>query len=152
LSQETAGGVKSGWRRFGLGDVGGLGDNDESAGRFFGGELFEETDMSTITVPLTVTPEAAARVTQLGMQREFEQMLEHVRQTVPGLVAIEVELALPYDTGDYPSVLIQPIMKNPHLEYDPTDWDYATWKVQTFPPEVCMHFSTLSRYETPNER
>jgi hypothetical protein len=108
--------------------------------------------MSTMTVPLMVTPEAAARVAELGMQREFEQMLEHVRQTVPGLLAIEVELAEPYDTGDEPSVLIQAIMKNPHLEYDSTDWDYAAWKVDTFPPEVCMHFCTSSRYETPNER
>jgi hypothetical protein len=108
--------------------------------------------MSTTTVPLTVTPEAAARVAELGMQREFEQMLEHVRQTVPRLVTIEVELAEPYDTGDEPRVLIRPIMKNPHLEYDPTNWENSAWTVETFPPEVCMHFCTLTRYETPNER
>ena len=108
--------------------------------------------MSTITVPLTVTPEAAARVAELGMQREFEQMLEHGQQTVPALVAVEVELAEPYDTGDESSVLIQFIMKNPHLEDDPTYWDYAAWKVQTFPPEVCWHFCTSTRYETSSGR
>src|SRR5262249_11592159 len=86
--------------------------------------------MSTMTVPLTVTQEAAARVAELGMQREFDQMLEHMRQTVPGLLAIEVELAEPYDTGDEPRVLIQPIMTNPHLENDPTEWDYINWEVR----------------------
>jgi hypothetical protein len=108
--------------------------------------------MSTTTVPLTVTPEAAAHVAELGMQREFEQMLEHVRQTVPGLVTIEVELAEPYDTGDEPSVLIQPTMKEPNPLTDTTEEDYIAWVVRTFPGEVCVHFCMMTRYETPNGR
>lgn len=40
--------------------------------------------MRTASVPITITPEAAARVAKLGMQAELERMLEHTRQTVPG--------------------------------------------------------------------
>ncbi len=41
--------------------------------------------MSATTFPVSITPEAAARVAELGMQAELERMLEHTRQTVPGL-------------------------------------------------------------------
>jgi len=42
-------------------------------------------------VPVVISTDAAARIAQLGIQREVEQMLEHTRQTVPGLEAIELE-------------------------------------------------------------
>ena len=63
--------------------------------------------MSTIAAPVTVTPEAMARIAELGMQAELERMLEHTRKTVPGLRAIEVQLALPYDTGNETSIVIE---------------------------------------------
>ncbi len=56
--------------------------------------------MTPTTIRITVTPEAAVRVAELGMQAELDQMLEHTRQTVPGLKSIEVQETLPYDTGD----------------------------------------------------
>jgi hypothetical protein len=52
------------------------------------------------TVPMKITPEAAARVAELGIQAELDQMLEHVRKVVPKLQSLEVELAEPCDTGD----------------------------------------------------
>ena len=62
---------------------------------------------TSTTVPLTVLPEAAARVAELGMQAEFERMLQHTRQTLPGLRSIRVYLAEPYDTDNEPRVVIQ---------------------------------------------
>ncbi len=103
--------------------------------------------MSTTTIPVTVTPEAAERVAELGMQAELERMLEHTRQTVPGLRSIEVQLALPYDTGDETSIVIQVTRTNPHLTNDPTDWDWGAWQCDTFPPYVCRYFVMLTLYE-----
>jgi len=111
----------------------------------------ENTAMSTATVPITISPEAAARVAELGMKAELERMLEHTRQTVPGLRAIDVQLALPYDTGDATSILIESTMDDPHLEYDPTDTDWGKWQVRTFPPEVCRHFVMMSVYGQAHE-
>lgn len=102
--------------------------------------------METTTMPATITPEAAARVAELGLQREFDLMLEHVRKIVPGLRSITVTLAPPYDTGDEPCVLIEVIMDNPHLPYDPTEMDWGKWKITTFSPDVHRHFTMLAAY------
>lgn len=103
--------------------------------------------MSTITVPVIVTPEATARVAELGMKGELERMLEHTLRTVPGLRAIEVQLALPYDTGNDTSIVIEATRQDPHLEYDPTDSDWGRWKVTTFPPNVSRYFVMMSVYD-----
>jgi hypothetical protein len=107
--------------------------------------------MSTTSIPMTVTPEAAERVAELGMQAELERMLEHTRQTVPGLRSVEVQLALPYDTGDETSIIIRATMDDPHGEYDPTDSEWGAWKVSTFPPDVCRYFVMMSVYEPTHE-
>ena len=99
----------------------------------------------------SLTPEAAARVAELGMQTELERMLEHTRQTVSGLRSIEVQLALPYDTGDETSIVIQATMDDPQLEYDLTDTDWGKWQVRTFPPEVCQYFVMMTVYGQAHE-
>src|SRR5438067_8620932 len=102
--------------------------------------------MNPTTIPVAITPEAAARVAELGMQAELERMLEHTRRTVPGLRSIEVQLALPYDTGDESSIVIEATMDDPRLAHDPTDTEWGKWKVRTFPPEVCQYFVMMSVY------
>jgi hypothetical protein len=106
----------------------------------------EKPIMTTTTVPVTVLPEAATRVTELGMQAELERMLEHTRHTVPGLRAIEVQLALPYDTGEETTIIIEATRDHPHLTNDPTDMDWAAWKRESFPPKVWEHFLLMSVY------
>jgi hypothetical protein len=92
--------------------------------------------MPSTTVAVTITPEAAARVAELGMQAELERMLEHTRQTVPGLRSVEVQEAPPYDTGDETGITILATIVNPQLEYDSTDSEWGHWKVMTFPADV----------------
>lgn len=94
----------------------------------------------TTTVPLTVTPEAAAHVAQLGLHEEFEQMLEHTRQAVPGLRSIQVKLEYNPETEDQPAVVIWSSMEDRGLDYDPTAEQWSRWEIETFPPEVCIHF------------
>jgi hypothetical protein len=105
--------------------------------------------MMPTTIPITVTPEAAARIAELGMQAELEQMLEHTLQTVPGVRSIEVQEALPYDTGDETTLVIQVTMEDPHLEKDPTETEWDRWMVTMFPPDVCRYFVLLSFYANP---
>lgn len=101
-------------------------------------------------IPVTITPDAAAHVAQLGMRAELERMLEHALHTVPGLRAIEVNLALPYDTGDEPKIVIDARRAKPGSGYDPTDADWAEWKHDGFSRDVWDHFILMSRYETPH--
>ena len=49
--------------------------------------------MNTLAdIPVTVSPEAAARVAELGMQAEFDQLLEKARRTLAGLRRMNVVL------------------------------------------------------------
>jgi hypothetical protein len=85
-------------------------------------------------VPVVIEPEAAARVAELGMQAQFEQMLNYTRRSVPELRRIDVEVAWPYDTGREPGVTIvattgRPWSPEEHLR-DPVAW----WMITTFPP------------------
>lgn len=106
--------------------------------------------MSAITsIPVNVTAEAAAQVAKLGMQAQLQQMIEHTRQTVPGLRCIDVELAPRYDEPDEePGVTIVATRDDPHLDDDPTGRRLGHWLVTTFPPDVCRHFAILIHYET----
>jgi hypothetical protein len=95
------------------------------------------------TVPLTVTPEAAAHIAQLGMQRECDLMIEHTRQTVPYLRSIAVTLEEPYDTGDEPGIVIWSTVDHPHPLEDPSETQWSNWKVTTFSPDICRHIVML---------
>jgi hypothetical protein len=112
----------------------------------------EELTMTMATIAVTVTPEAAARIAELGMQAELERMLQHTRQTVSALRAIEVQLALPYDTGEETTIVIEVTMDDPRCDDDPTDTDWARWQVRNFPTEVCRYFVMISDYGQADER
>jgi hypothetical protein len=114
----------------------------------------EELNMATTAnVPITIAPEAAAHVADLGLQREFEQMLEHAKQTVPGLRAINVILTYDPETGDDPRVIIEAMIPEPaRPEEDTTQSDYTRWEINTFPPAVLIHFCLMTGYEAPNGR
>jgi hypothetical protein len=112
--------------------------------------------MAAPTIPIVVNEDAAARVAELGMQRELEQMLEHARQVVPDLRALRVTLEHdPARPEDEPQVVLWAYRDKPRpedLSSDRTDSDYAAWKIRTFPPEVCAHFVMLSVYGAADGR
>ncbi|HEY7158138.1 MAG TPA: hypothetical protein VH575_29570 [Gemmataceae bacterium] len=93
-------------------------------------------------VPLTITPEAAARIAELGVQKEFEQMIAYVREMVPELTAIEVVRELPYDT-DWEPISITAYSDQVFATGDNTSAKLAKWRTETFPPQVLEHLVLL---------
>jgi hypothetical protein len=91
-------------------------------------------------VPLTIEPDAAARVAELGMKAELERMLDHTRQVVPKLQHIRVTLIPPYDTGDEPYLTIEATRGGTYAGDDPTQRKWGDWVINTFPPDVWRHF------------
>ena len=107
---------------------------------------------TTTTIPVTITDEAAARIGELGMQREFEQMVEHAKEFFPELRHIEVTLEYDPEEPRDPTILISPHRPHQGVAYDSTDWNWSGWFVRTFPPEVCIHFCLLSFFERNDAR
>jgi len=98
---------------------------------------------TTATIPITISPEAAAFIAGLGLQDEFDAMLDHTRRAVADLRAIEVTLDETPETGP-PGVIIDAHRGEPWVGDDPTNRNWGRWLVETFPPEVCQHFVLLS--------
>ena len=98
---------------------------------------------------IKIDEDAAARVKELGFQREFEQMLEHAQRTAPGFRRIHVTLQHdPECPHNDPGIIIwvnRDDLPDP-TKRDPTDWDWCGWRARTFPPEVDIHFSMISTY------
>lgn len=107
--------------------------------------------MNTSTdVPVTIAPEAEARLSELGMHKELEQMIAHIREVVPALTAIEVETAERYDMGVEPGVSIIAYSDRPCDAEDKTSWNLIRWDFETFPPQVLEHLCALLLYERPD--
>src|SRR5262245_16695803 len=91
------------------------------------------------TIPVTVTPEAAARIAELGFQPHVDRMIEHAREHIPEARRIEVWLNERYDEDSPPGVAVDVWCARDFDPDDRTDWDLGYWVVNTFPPEVLEH-------------
>src|SRR5208283_781537 len=110
----------------------------------------KEFSMATpTTIPVTILPEAAARIAELGMQREYDEMLQHALQAIPALRSIEVQLAPPYDTGDDPRVVIEATTDLDAPGIDQAEKQWGDWVINTFPSAVWAHFRMLTMPGTP---
>jgi hypothetical protein len=107
---------------------------------------------TTATIPVTITPEAAAHIQELGLQREFEHMLEHTKQVIPSLRTIRVEMSYEPDPCSEPVVILWAHRDDPGPDPDQTDWDWNVWQVNTFPPDVFRHFAMLPIFEDAHGR
>ncbi len=109
-----------------------------------GGEsLLPKEAMRATGVAVTIDAEADQRVAELGMQRELRRMLEHALQTIPGLRAVAVKLWLPYDTGEEPGITIEATGDSSEPSSVRSEWEWAQWKGEAFPPDVGRYFSLL---------
>ncbi len=107
---------------------------------------------ATTAIPVEIAPDAAARIEELGMQREFEAMLEHTKQTVTNLESISVTRFDDPDDPEESRVTIKAWQHGPP-SVDIAAWDHwGSWFVKTFPPDVCRYFSFTTRYRENNER
>jgi hypothetical protein len=95
---------------------------------------------TTATVPLHVETAAAGRINELGLQREFEAMVAHTRQTVSNLRSIEVKLYDDPDEPGQPRLTIIAWRNGPQEVDDPTHREWDAWVIQTFPPWVLRWF------------
>ena len=103
-------------------------------------------------VPVVITQEAEARLAELGMRPQAEQMIAHVREVVPGLTAIGVEIAECYDSREETGVSIGAYSDR---VFEPGEYPLgkvAYWAVRAFPPQVLEHLGVMFRQGRPDAR
>jgi hypothetical protein len=91
------------------------------------------------TVPVTVTPEAAARIAKLGFQAPVDRIIDYARQNLPDLDRIEVDLHDRYELGDEPVLVIEAYSRRPIDPADQAENEMDRWIVREFPPQVLEH-------------
>jgi hypothetical protein len=69
------------------------------------------------TMPVIISDEADTRIAELGMRREFDEIVEHARQTLPGLWKIEVSLSFHPEEPETPPTIVIDAYR-PYLEAD----------------------------------
>jgi hypothetical protein len=94
---------------------------------------------NSATVPVSVTPEAAARIDAMGLQTHVERMIDHACKVLPELQRIEVVLYDRYEQGNEPGVAIDVHSKQPFDPATRIDEQLTRWVVKEFPPQVLEH-------------
>jgi len=103
-------------------------------------------------VPAIITPEAEARLAELGMRKEMEQMVAYLRETVPGLTAIGVEIAECYDSREETGVSVIAYSDRIFEPGESVSDKVDSWAVEKFPPQVLEHLGILFSPGNPNAR
>lgn len=111
--------------------------------------------MSTATtIQVEITPEAKARIDELGMQHELELMLEHTKQAVLGVELIQVETWYDYEEPgpDHLSIMAwRPGVSRGFEDYQPIS-DWHRWLAEAFHPDVFQWFSFCLFYREEHGR
>ncbi len=103
------------------------------------------------TVPVRVTPDAAARVAELGLDEAMRRMIDYACHQLPEATRIEVVLYERDEAGEAPGVAIE--VYTPFPSYAPTARTRSKigeWLVAEFPPHVLEHLLIDHLPETPN--
>jgi hypothetical protein len=107
--------------------------------------------ITSATVPVRVTPDAAARVADLGLEDPMRRMIDYARQLLPEATRIEVVLYERDEAGEPPGVAIE--VYTPFHSFDPTArtrGKIGDWLVSEFPPQVLEHLLIDHLPEGPN--
>jgi hypothetical protein len=73
--------------------------------------------MNAASIPVTITPEALHRATELGLQAQMQSMIDYVLRNVPDLERIEVILVDRCELGEADGVTVHAYGRRP---FDPS--------------------------------
>src|SRR5262249_46346075 len=92
------------------------------------------------TIPVQIEEDAAAAIAELGLQREFEMILDHAKQTIPDLRSIEVTRYDDPDEPGPPRVVITVWLNGDRSQEPPRREKWDRWILDTMPPKVLHWF------------
>jgi hypothetical protein len=96
-----------------------------------------------LSIPVTITPQAAARVAELGAPETLDRMLEKASECIPGLLTVCVILVPDPEEGADPAVVLH-AQVDPRVGLDnPGRWTWRRWLTDTYLPDFYRHFTLL---------
>ena len=107
--------------------------------------------IAPMSVPVTVTPEAADRIGKLGLQSEMQRMIDYGRRRLPESSRIQVVLYDRDEVGEEPGLAVE--VFTPFESFDPmarTREKVSEWLVSEFPPAVLEHLTIDYLPEAPD--
>src|SRR5260370_27392206 len=109
--------------------------------------------MTPTTIPVNVTPEAAERIAERGLQMSIDQMIEQAVKMVPGIRRVEISLEGPYDTH-YEQYLHAIAFRDPELfRLDiPEEDRFSRWIVEEFSPDIRWQVQLHIHCDAPHAR
>ena len=107
---------------------------------------------TTTDVPVTITPEAAARAAELGIRADLDRMVEQARRTFPRMRRMDVILRGPTETDDDDKILIEVYGPPPVSIPDPEGQEWERWELKEFPADVLRWVLLLNYYEPADAR
>jgi hypothetical protein len=98
-------------------------------------------------IQITVSSDAAARISQLGLEPSYEVMLDHAQEAMPELRSLEVTLEHDLEEPREPTLVLNMYRPHPSATDDPTPRQWRAWMALAFPSAVCRHFALATIYE-----
>src|SRR5437870_3285231 len=98
------------------------------------------------TIPLSITPDAAQYIGNMGLQEPYRKIVDGIPLRVPGVHAIAVSLQQPYELGGGPRIILDVTRDSATAGSDPTEQNWARWLIETWPPEIWGNFCLLTNY------
>jgi hypothetical protein len=91
--------------------------------------------VATTAIPVVVTPKAAERIAELGLEADVRAMIKHIAETVVQLCSIQVDHFDDPEEPQVPRIRLTAWRSCP--DADNSVWDHWTdWFVRTFPGNV----------------
>ena len=97
--------------------------------------------MITTTIPVDVTPEAAGRIAELGIQAEVDRMIGHAIKTVRGIQQVVITLEPVNEMYEEPWLSGSAYKAHEFWGDENPDVDqFNQWIIDTFSPDVLSRF------------
>ena len=106
--------------------------------------------MTTTAIPVTCDVDAKARLDELGLHDACEKMIEHILESVPNLVRLDVTCPYNEVLGPDQQIVFQAYISGPPtIEHD---LSFDRWVIESFPGEAGFSFVLLTVFGQPNGR
>jgi hypothetical protein len=94
----------------------------------------------TLSLPVTIDPEAGARIAERGFQQAVDDLLAQALGLLPGLQSLHLVLVPSYEMDDIPWLVLECCSDRSEQEARDAMIAWYTWRAEKLPFEVGRHF------------